>query len=60
MLNTHNCSFDVLVRRIAKMTAEEKVAFATRTLRLVESSGFKSLSAESKARCWAVLDLCTQ
>ena len=59
-MDAHSCSFDDLVRRVAAMTEEERAAFAVRTLRLVESAGFERLSSESQARCWAVLDLCTQ
>ena len=56
----YSCTFSDLVRRISKMSDREKVAFATRTLRLVESRAFRGMSAESKDRAWHALDLCTQ
>jgi hypothetical protein len=55
----HLCSLEDLVRRISVMSDREKEAFAARSLRLIESADFEGLSAESRARAWTALDLCT-
>ena len=56
----HKFSIEDLIQRVAQMSAEQKEAFAGRTLALVESAGFEGLSIASQERCWLVLDLCTQ
>lgn len=55
----HACTLEDLVRRISRMSDREKEAFAARSLRLIESADFQGLSAESQARAWMALDLCT-